>query len=122
MDYLDIRIKELISESEEHLLRASQPLGFLGLARRLRHGRLGWVGWVTGIVHIALLILAIRSGLRFYAATETADLVRQGVTFATTLIVAVQLLMGMSPHLHAERILRRLKRIEILILANRKAG
>lgn len=122
MDYLDIRINELISKSEEHLLRSSQPHGFLGLSRSLRHGRVGWVGWLTGLMHLVLFVLAVRSGLAFFSATETADLVRHGLVAATSLIVAVQLLTAMSPHMHAERILRRLKRIEILILANRGAG
>ncbi|WP_294229620.1 DUF6768 family protein [uncultured Shimia sp.] len=120
MDYLDIRIKELSNEQQEHLLRASQPFGLLGLTRLMRQGRIGWLFWVMLIGHVGFLILGISLAMQFSVAVETHDLIRTGIGGATSLIIAVQLLVGLAPHLHAERTKRRLKRLEILILSHNK--
>ncbi|MCP3968985.1 MAG: hypothetical protein GY717_01420 [Rhodobacteraceae bacterium] len=117
MDYLDTRIGELTNETEEHLLRSSQPHGWLGLVRSMRQGRLAWVFWVIWIAQVALFVLAIVWGVKFFAATEVLPALKLGLSAATALIMATLIKVSLAPHIHAERILRELKRIEILVLA-----
>ncbi|MHA6326141.1 DUF6768 family protein [Roseivivax sp. CAU 1753] len=117
MSYLDTRVDELTTETDKHLLRSSQPHGWLGTVRAMRNSRLAWVFWISWVIHIALFILGIIWGFRFLAATDALSALKYGLPSATALILAVQIKTGMAPHLHAERILRELKRIEVLILA-----
>jgi len=119
MSYLDTRIGELTNESQEHLLRSSQPHGWLGLVRSMRHGKLSWVFWVTWISQLVLFVLAIWWCVKFFDATEVLPAIKYGLSGATALIVAMQIKVGLAPHMHAERILRELKRIEILILSQK---
>ncbi|SMX46223.1 DUF6768 family protein [Maliponia aquimaris] len=117
MSYLDARIKELATDTEQHLLRSSQPHGWLGLVRAMRAGRLAWIFWISWVVQLALFVLAVIWGLRFFAATDALAALKSGLPATTALILAVQIKTSMAPHLHSERILRALKRIEILVLA-----
>ncbi len=119
MSYLDLRIKELSDDTEEHLLRSSQPYGWLGLTRAMRHGRLAWVFWVTWIAQVVLFILAVIWGIAAIGATEVLPAVKYGLGAATAMIVAAQVKTSLAPHIHAERILRELKRIEIMVLAQK---
>ncbi len=117
MDYLDIRIKELTSEAEEHLLRSSQPLGWLGLARRLFRGRLGWTVWANIATQIVAIVAGVWTAIEFFSATDVLTAVKFGLSSAVLILIAVQLKQSLIPHAQTERVLRALKRVEILILA-----
>lgn len=118
MSYLDTRITELMSETDAHLLRSSQPLGWLGLTRNLLRGRLGWTVWVNILTQVVFLGSAIWMALEFFAATEVLAALKYGLTAAVLAIVAVQFKMSLMPHVQTERVLRALKRVEILILSH----
>jgi hypothetical protein len=117
MDYLDRRIQELMSERDAHLLRASQPHGWLGITRAMRTGKLAWLFWVTWILQLVFLVIGLWAAVRFYQAAEVLAAVKWGFTGAVFLLGGLQIKLSMAPHIHAERILRELKRVEILILA-----
>ncbi len=117
MSFLDIRIEELLTETEAHLLRSTQPYGWQGLYRSMRRGRLKKVVRAIDLVCLLLLILAVWSGMRFFAATEVMPALKYGFVTTVLLIVSAQLKLSLMPHIHAERIIRQMKRIEILLLA-----
>jgi len=119
MTYLDTRIDELTNEAEQHLLRSSQPHGWLGLVRSMRQGRLAWVFWITWATQVLFIVLGIIWAIKFFNATEVLPAVKYGLSAATALILGTLIKVGLAPHLHAERVLRELKRIEILVLAQR---
>lgn len=115
MDYLDIRIQELTSETEAHLLRSSQPLGWMGLARSVFRGRLGWVVWINVILQIVAIIAAVYTAIEFFSETDVLAAVKYGMTSAVLVIIAAQFKLSLMPHVLAERVLRVLKRVEIRI-------
>ncbi|WP_372884780.1 DUF6768 family protein [Shimia sp.] len=119
MDYLEKRIQELESEHEAHLLRASQPWGWRGLIREMLGRRLGRVTRLILLVQIALLAISVWAAIQFFTTSDVLGAVKYGITWAVLLIVANIYLVGMMPHLHTERVLRALKRVEILILAKK---
>jgi hypothetical protein len=121
MNMLDIRISELSTETDAHLLRASQPHGWLGVVRDMRGSRLAGVFWVTWVAQLALFVLGIWWAVGFFRATEMLEALKLGLPAATALILAMQLKVGIGPHLHAERILREMKRLEIMVLARNRA-
>lgn len=122
MDYLEKRIQELGSEHEAHLLRASQPWGWSGLLRATFRSRLGGATRVILLLQIVLLVISIWAAIQFFTATDTLAAVKYGITWAVLLIVANVYIVGLMPHLHTERVLRALKRVEILILAKRNGA
>ncbi|MFK5998765.1 MAG: hypothetical protein QM492_11745 [Rhodobacterales bacterium] len=123
MNYLDTRIDELMTKTDAHLLRSSQPLGWFGLSRYMRNGRMKRVVWTVDIVHLILLALGCVTALRFFAANDVLTAVKYGISSAVLLIVSFQFKLSLMPHLQAERILREIKRVEILALAkNHKPG
>lgn len=117
MDYLDIRIQELLSPRDAHLLRASQPHGWMGIVRSMRQGKLAWLFWATWIAQLVFLILGVWAALNMFRAEETLEAVKWGFTGAVLLLGGLQIKLSMAPHIHAERVLRELKRVEILILS-----
>ncbi len=121
MNMLDTRISELSTETDAHLLRASQPHGWLGVVRDMRDSRLAWVFWVTWVAQLALFVLGIWWAVGFFRATEVLEALKLGLSAATALILAMQLKTGIGPHLQAERILREMKRLEIMVLARNRA-
>ncbi len=122
MEYLDKRIQELSTEQDAQLLRASQPLGFKGLVARMKGCRLSWLFWLTWLAHIVLLIAGIILGWKFLGASDALAATKAGIGAATCLIVAVQLLVGLAPRMHAERLKREIKRTQIMVLADRQGA
>lgn len=117
MDNLDLRIRELMSERDSHLLRASQPHGWLGIVKAMRQGKLAWLFWVTWLLQLAFFVVGIWAAVRFFQATEVLAALQWGLTGAVFLLAGLQVKLSMAAHIHAERVLREMKRIEILILA-----
>ncbi len=120
MSYLDIRIQELMNETEEHLLRSSQPLGWRGLVRSMVKGRLGWTVWTNWVLQVIVIIGAVYAAIEFYNATDVLSAVKYGLTGAVLVVLAAMFKLSMTPHIQTERVLRALKRVEILILAQRE--
>lgn len=118
MNYLDIRISELVDETETHLLRSSQPYGFQGLVRMMMKSRLRMVVRLAMILVLLFLAGAIWTAIGFYQATDTLAAVKYGITASTLTIMAVVLQVGLAPQLQAERLIRALKRIEILLMSH----
>lgn len=117
MSFLDIRIEELLTETEAHLLRSTQPYGWQGLYRSMRRGRLKKIVRAIDAVCLLLLVLAIWAGMQFFAATEVMPALKYGFATTVLVILSAQLKLSLMPHIHAERIIRQMKRIEILLLA-----
>jgi len=117
MSYLDIRIKELMDDADAHLTRSSQPHGWLGLVRSMTRGRLGWTIWVIWTAQLLLFVGAIYAAVVFFQASDVLVALKYGLSAATLAVLAVQIKLSIAPHMHTERTLRALKRIEILILA-----
>ena len=118
MNYLDVRISELIDETEAHLLRSSQPYGFQGYLRMMLKSRLRIVVRVVMILVVLFLAGAIWAAIGFYEATDTLAAVKYGVTASTLVILAAVLQIGLAPQMQAERLIRALKRIEILLMSH----
>lgn len=115
--YLDIRITELLTETEAHLLRSTQPYGWQGLYRSMRRGRLKKVVRVIDLACILLLVAAIWTGTRFFGSADILPAMKYGISTSVLLLLSAMLKLSLMPHIQTERVLRQMKRIEILLLA-----
>lgn len=120
MTYLDVRISELLSEADAHLLRSSQPHGWLGIGKQMFNSRLGWLVRAMLIIEAAALLGAIWTAVTFFQATDTLVAIKYGLTAASLVLIAVTVQIGMNAQMQAERVIRALKRVEILVLSKKQ--
>ena len=117
MSVLDVRISELLTETDVHLLRSSQPHGWLGIGKQMLRSRLGWLVRVMLIVEAAALLGAIWTAVTFFQASDVLVALKYGLMAASLTLIAVVLQIGLQTQMQAERMIRALKRVELLILS-----
>ncbi|MCY0147978.1 hypothetical protein OEG84_09715 [Hoeflea sp. G2-23] len=120
MSKLDQLIEQALSDQDKEMLRETRQLGWFALGASQFSGKLGWVTWVIMVVQIALFITAVWTGWHFFAASEPLTALKWGLPSATLVIVATILKTSLMPQMQADRILRELKRVELMIA--QKAG
>lgn len=115
MSKLDQLIEEALSDQDKDIIRETQELGWFALGASQFTGKLGWVSWVLMIAQITLFLLAVWAGWHFFAATEILAALKWGLSSATLVIVATILKTSLMPQIQADRIMRELKRVELMI-------
>jgi hypothetical protein len=115
MSKLDDLIEEALSDQDKEILNQTRELGWFALGASQFTGKLGWVFWLMMIVQMTLFLLAIWAGWRFFEATEMLVALKWGLSSATLVIVATILKASLMPQMQADRILRELKRVELMI-------
>lgn len=119
MSKLDDMINQALSAEEKDILRETEELGWFALGARQFTGKLGWVSWVVMIVQSVMFLAAVWCAIRFFGATETLTALHWGLPAAVLAILATILKTSLMPQMQADRILRELKRVE-LMLAHKK--
>jgi uncharacterized membrane protein len=121
MNRIDRLIEEALSEEDRAIAEATAERGWFALSLDQFRGKLGWVTWVVMIVQTAMFVAAVWCGIEFYGATDTLVAVKWGITAATLALMATVLKLSLMPQIQADRILRELRRVE-LMLVKRNAG
>jgi hypothetical protein len=120
---VDELIEEALAREEQEILaRIGEEPGFFGLAFGLFSGRLGWVNALLMVVQGALFLAGVYAGWMFFEAGDAVSQLRWGLPAAVLLIVATMIKMAMWPNIHADRLMRELKRIELQLARSRQAG
>lgn len=120
---VDDMIDEVLDREQRELLgRIGDEPGFFGMALGMFGGRLGWVNIVLMIVQGVGFVAALYAGWRFYEATDTVTQLRWGLPSAVLLILSAMIKLTMWPGLHADRVIRELKRFELAMLRARAGG
>ena len=119
---IDALIEQALgSEEREFLSRIGDDPGFFGMALGLFSGRLGWVNFVLVTAQIVTSIAGAYAAWMFFEAADPVSQLRWGLPSAVLLILSMMVKMAMWPNLHADRLMRELKRIELQI-AHAKRG
>ena len=118
MSKLDDLILEALSAQEQDILKDTEELGWFALGTNLFKGKLGWVSWVVMITQTCLFLIGAYAAWQFFQATETIAALQWGFSAVVLLLAAMMLKMSMMPQIQADRVLRELKRVELLILHN----
>ncbi|MEM8663613.1 MAG: DUF6768 family protein, partial [Pseudomonadota bacterium] len=116
MTKLDDLIEEALSAEERTILSETRELGWFALGASQFRGKLGWVTWVIMIVQTAMFLAAVWCGWEFFAATDTLSALKWGLPAAVLVILATIMKTSLMPQLQAARILRELKRVELMIV------
>jgi hypothetical protein len=115
MNKLDRLIEEALQDQDRDILNQTEELGYFALGLSQFSGKLGWVTWVLMIAQTAMFIAAVWCGVYFFAATETLPALKWGLSSATLALMATQLKLSLMPQMQADRILRELKRVELML-------
>ena len=115
MSKLDDLIKEALTAEEQDLLKETEELGWFALGLSQFTGKLGWVSWVIMIAQTSLFVLGAWMAWQFFGANDTLVALKWGLSSAVILLCALQLKLSLMPQMQADRILRELKRVELMI-------
>ena len=120
MSKLDRLIEEALRDEDRAILEATKEQGWFELGLGQFRGKLGWVTWVIMLVQTALFIAGVWCAVQFFNANEVLLALKWGLSGAVLLLSAMQLKLSLMPQIQAERILRELKRVELMLV--RKNG
>ena len=120
MRNVDEILREAMSEEERDLIARLPEPGLFGSAAGLFTGGLGWVNVVLMVVQGVAFIAGAWAAWCFFEASDTYAQLRWGFPAMTLLLMSALLKTMMWPAVHADRVIREVKRLE-LQLADRHA-
>jgi len=115
MSKLDDLIRDALDAKDQGILDKTGELGYFQLSLNLFKGKLGWVSWLIMIVQTALFLVGVWCAFKFFAATDMLLALKWGLSSATLIIVASALKFSLMPQMQADRIMREIKRVELLL-------
>eukprot|EP00752_Nemacystus_decipiens_P019205 g17261.t1 len=120
MSRLDQMIEQALTKEDEQLLASTRELGYFDLGLSQFTGKLGWVTWVIMALQITMFALAAWCGYRFFQATDALVALKWGLPCAVLAIMALQVKLSLVPQMQADRIIREVKRVELMLAARQK--
>jgi ABC-type multidrug transport system fused ATPase/permease subunit len=119
MDKLDKLIEQSLNEEDRQIMADTAELGYFELGLKQFRGKLGWVTWVIMIVQATMFLIGVWCTVQFFAATDMLLALKWGLSAAVLILAATTIKVSLMPQMQADRILRELKRVE-LMLASRQ--
>lgn len=119
MTKLDDLIEEAFKAEDRHILEATAEQGWFELGLSQFRGRLGWVTWLIMFLQITMFLIGFWCAYQFFNASEVLPALKWGLSAVVMMLMALIVKMSLLPQMHADRVLRELKRLE-LIIANQK--
>lgn len=120
MEKLDQMIVEALSEEERALGAGLEEDGIFRQIGGQFRGPNAWVHWLTTVALFAYAALALWAAVRFFTAVETADLVFWGIIGAVSIVVIGMLKLYMLGEMQTDRVIRELKRVQLILAAREK--
>jgi len=117
---LDDMIQDALSREDQEIFNKPQELGFFALALSQFSGKLSWVTWVIMITQSVLFIAGLWFGFQFIGAQDALSAIKWGIPFAILILMATQFKLSLSSQMHADRVIREVKRLELLIVSRDK--
>jgi hypothetical protein len=113
---VDDLIEEALDREEREILsRIGEEPGFFGMAFGLFSGRLGWVNILLMAIQGVAFLAGAYAAWQFFVAADVVTQLRWGLPSAVLLILSTMIKLAMWPNIHADRLMRELKRIELQI-------
>ena len=118
---IDRALEEAIGEEERQLLRRiGEEPGFFGQTLAIFDGKTGWVNVILMLVQAVAFVGGALAAWKFFGATDILAALRWGLPAAVLLLMSLMIKLAMWPTIHTDRVLRELKRMELL-QAHRRA-
>jgi len=119
---MDQLIDEALDAEERDLLHGiGDEQGFASQLVGLFGGRTGWVSAVMMAAQMMLFLLGVWATWRFFHAGDTLTALRWGLPAAVLMLGSAMLKLALWPTIHANRLMRELKRIELQVARQHNA-
>lgn len=117
---LEKMIKAALTGQDREILEGTEELGWFALGLKQFTGKLGWVTWVLMVVQTTMFIAGAYFGIKFLNASELLPAVKNGTGSAVLLLMAAQIKLSLMPQIQADRVIREVKRLQLLIASHSK--
>ncbi|MFY0597452.1 MAG: hypothetical protein JXQ85_13555 [Cognatishimia sp.] len=118
---LDKMIKAALTGHDLEILDGTEELGWFALGLKQFTGKLGWVTWVLMVVQTTMFIAGAYLGIKFLNANELLPAVKTGIGSAVLLLMATQIKLSLMPQMQADRVIREVKRLQLLVAAHQES-
>lgn len=122
MQEIDQMIELALSQRDREILEGTEELGWFSLGLKQFTGKLGWVTWVVMVSQVTMFIAGTYFGIKFLNATELLPAVKNGIGAAVLLLMATQLKLSLMPQIQADRVIREVKRLQLMIVSHQDDG
>ena len=120
MDKLDQMIAAALAEEDRAIVEETRELGFFTQFTRQLSGPNAWVSWMSTVSIFVYVGLALWCGYNFFTATEPLAAIKWGLGAAVSVVVIGLFKLFMFGEMQANRIIRELKRVELILAAREK--
>jgi len=120
MDKLDTMIKEALETEDQTIWAETEELGYFAAAFGLFRGKSAWVNWLIILVQAGLFLVAVWCAVRFFAATDVLLALKWGISGAVLVLTALILKTSLMNPMQANRVIRELKRVELMLARSDK--
>jgi hypothetical protein len=117
MSKLDELIRDALEGEDRVAFDETEELGWFALSLSQFTGKLGWVTWVMMVVQTVMFILGAWCAIRFFQATEVLPAVKWGLSGTVLWIMGINLKLSLMPQMQADRVIRQLRRVELLLVS-----
>lgn len=115
MDKLDRLIEQALEKEDAQLVGDTAELGYFALGFGLFRGKHAWVTWVVMVVQTVMFAIGVWCAIHFFQASEMLAALKWGISGATILIMGINLKLSLVPQMQADRIIREIKRVELML-------
>lgn len=121
MSDLDKMIHTTLQDEDRAFMeRLNREPGYLSQVGGLLSGSLGWINLLLMIVQAVLFFGGAWCAWEFFQTTDTIMALRWGLSASTLMVLAALLKIGtLWPSMQANRVLREVKRLELLLAQKR---
>ena len=116
MQDVDRMIDEALDAEEKELLRSiGEEPGFIERTLGTLDQRVLWVAGLMMVIQSIVFITGAWAAWMFFEANDAVTQLRWGLPAAVLLLMALMIKLAVAPAIHAKRLMRELKRIELQI-------
>lgn len=115
MDKLDQMIEEALQAEDREIFAQTEEKGWFALGLGLFSGKLGWVNWIVMIVQTLMFLAAVWCGIQFFGASDVLLALKYGISGGVLTLAALAMKLSMMPQIQADRVIRELKRVELML-------
>lgn len=120
MTKLDDMIREALEGEDRKIWAETEELGWFELGLAQFSGKLGWVTWVLMVTQTAMFIAGVWCAVHFFQATEVISALKWGISGAVLWIMAINVKLSLMPKMQADRVIRELRRVELMLVSRDK--
>ena len=114
MDKIDKLIAEALAEEERAGGADTSEQPFVAQAFGLFRGRNAWIWVVTTLSQILLFFAGVWMAWQFFQTTDVILALRWGLSAAVLILASLALKLSLMPVIEANRVIRELRRIELM--------